>query len=338
MQKILFLLFLISGIFTKALLAQDTTDNASDEPLESIDLSQFGDAANAKVFCTQKVINQTPTRLATVGYEYNSGFNNNVTDKINSMSGLRAGLQYLAISTNKIILTVGANYWGAKVNTNATSAGIGNNQIYNNRMDMLGLNALLFKPIDRKHFIIAQLNSDVSTVGKSNNFAFDSKGLTLYGSAIYGWKKNDYRMSGLGISKTYRLGRPLFVPIFLYNKTFNQNWGVEMLLPARAHVRYNVSTTNMFLAGLELEGQQYYIQPATTSQPDWWLQRGEIKPRLAWEKKLFGFIWLGTQAGYRLGYRNNVVNKYNGKESNEITTNAWGNSPYFNVSLSFVTP
>jgi hypothetical protein len=338
MQKFLFLLFLSISAFTKVVVAQDTTDNSSDEPLESIDLAQFGDAANAKVFCTQKVINQTPTRLVSLGYEGNTSFKNNSTDKINNMGGLRAGLQYLAISTNKIILTVGANYWGAKVNSNAISTLAGNNQIYNNRMDLLGLNALLFKPIDRKHFIIAQLNSDASTIGKSNNFAFNSKGVTLYGSAIYGWKKNDYRMSGLGISRTYRLGRPLFVPIFLYNKTFNQYWGVEMLLPARAHVRYNFSTTNMLLAGLELEGQQYYLQPTTAAQPDWWLQRGEIKPRLAWEKKLFGFIWLGTQAGYRLGYRNNVVNKYNGKETDEITTNIWGNSPYFNISVNFVTP
>jgi hypothetical protein len=94
----------------------------------------------------------------------------------------------------------------------------------------------------------------------------------------------------------------------------------------------------MLLAGLELEGQQYYMQPVTPAQPDWFLQRGEIKPRLMWEKKLFGFIWLGTQAGYRIGFRNNIVDKYDGAESNEITTNKWGSSPYFNISLNFVSP
>jgi Domain of unknown function (DUF6268) len=340
MQKIYSLLLFFFTASPLILQAQDTTSSASDEPLEVFDVSLLSDAADAKTFCTQKVSNQTPTRLISLGYEYNTGFTNTngTKDKINGMGGLRAGLQVLAISTNKMILSIGANYWGAKVNTSATNLGKGNNQLYNNRMDMQGLNALLFKPLDKKHFIIAQLNADVSAVGNNNNWFFDSKGITAYGSVIYGWKKNDYKMSGFGISRTYRLGRPLFVPIFLYNKTFNQHWGVEMLLPARAHVRYNVSTTNMLLAGLELEGQQYFLQPNVPGQTDWWLQRGEIKPRVAWEKKLYGFIWLSAQAGYRLGYRYNVVDAYDGGESKEITINKWGSSPYFNISVNFVTP
>jgi hypothetical protein len=338
MQKI-FLPFIICLLgFSYIGKAQDTTSSASDEPLETIDLSQLGDASDAKVFCTQKVINQTPTRIVTLGYEYNAPFYNNTNDKINNMGGLRAGAQVLAISTNKLILSIGANYWGAKVNSAAISGGAGNNQIYNNRMDMQGINALVFKPLNKRHFITGQLNTDLSSIGKTNNWNFDAKGITIYGSAIFGWKKNDYKMAGIGLSRTYRLGRPLIVPVFLYNKTFNQHWGVEMLLPARAHARYNFSNTNMLLAGVELEGQQYYMQKAVPGQADWYLQRGEIKPRLAWEKKLFGFIWLGTQAGYRIGYRNNIVNTYNGKETDEITTNDWGGSPYFNISLSFVTP
>jgi hypothetical protein len=336
MQKIyLLLLALMANTFIAS--AQDTTSSDSDEPLEAFDASALSDAGDAKVYCTQKTINQTPTRIATIGYEHNLAFKNNAVDAIDGMGGLRAGLQYLAVSTNKMILSIGANYWGAKVNSKAVSVMPGNNQLYNNRMDMLGLNALLFKPLDKKHFITAQLSTDASSISNNNGFAFDAKGLTYYGTAIYGWKKNDYTMIGVGASRTYRLGRPLIVPVFLLNKTFNQHWGVELLLPARAHVRYNVSTTNMLLAGVELEGQQYFMQPAS-GQVDKWLQRGEIKPRVIWEKKLYGFIWLSTQLGYRLGYRNNIVNTYDGKASNEITTNQWGSSPYFNVSVSFVTP
>jgi Domain of unknown function (DUF6268) len=336
MQKFYTLLFLLFTASPMVVGAQDTTDNASDAPLEAFDVSLLSDASNAKVYCTQKVINQTPTRLATLGYEGNLSFKNNGTDAINSMGGLRAGLQFLAKSTNKLIVSIGANYWGTKINTSAKSDSLGNNQLYQNRMDNTGLNVLVFKPLDKKHFITGQLNVDASNIGNANNFAFDANGITPFGIIMYGWKKNDYKMYAVGISRTYRLGRPLFVPVFLYNQTFNAQWGVEMLLPARAHVRYNVSTTNMLLAGVELEGQQYYMQKAGATSADWWLQRGEIKPRVDWQKKLYGFIWLGAQAGYRVGYRNNIVDSFNG--SNEITKNKWGSSPYFNITLNFVTP
>ncbi len=345
MQKIFFLAILICATFITKTHAQDTTDVSSEEPLEAIDFSELGDASDAKVYCTSKLINLTPTRMVSLGYEHNLGFTNTETGAstssfpLNGMGGLRASAQVLALSTNKIILSIGANYWGSKASPGTTASGSAiNTQLFNNRLDLFGLNASLFKPLDKKHFIIAQLNSDLANIGMSNNLSLNSKGLTVYGSALYGWKKDDYKMAAIGIARTYRLGRPLFVPIFLYNKTFNNHWGVEMLLPARAHVRYNFNTTNILLAGFELEGQQYYMQAPTASTTTNWMQRGEIKPRLDWQKKLFGFVWLGTQVGYRIGYRLNAVDKYNGKEANEILVNNWGGSPYFNVSLSFVSP
>jgi Domain of unknown function (DUF6268) len=322
------------------LYAQDTTSAPADGPAEEFDPNAFGDAEVVQTYCTQKVINQTPTRVASLGYETNLGFKNG-TDAINGMGGLRAGFALLPISTNKLLIQAGATYWGSAINTNAVGTPLSGmpvnfnpmNQIYNNRLDIIGLNTTIFKPLNNKNFILAQLNADASSVGTKNNFSPSSSALTVYGSVMYGWKKSDYRIMAVGIARTYRLGRPLFVPVFLYNKTFNAHWGVELLIPARAHVRYNISASNMLLAGFELEGQQYYIESKQS-----FLQRGEIKPRLMWEKKIKGFIWLSAQAGYRMGYRFNVVNSYDGKEANEIITNNWGNSPYANISLNFVTP
>jgi hypothetical protein len=201
-------------------------------------------------------------------------------------------------------------------------------------MHIEGLNALLFKPLNEKHFIIAQLNGDASYIGHEDDWRFTKPGITLYGSAIYGWKKGDYKMWGLGVSRTYRLGRPLFVPILLYNQTFNERWGVELLLPARAHLRYNFSTNSMLLAGYELEGQQYDI-----SQNSNFLQRGEIKPRILFEKKLYKFFWLSAQAGYRINGRFTLVSEYNGGEKAELLRNDWGTgTPYMNFGIYFVSP
>jgi hypothetical protein len=89
----------------------------------------------------------------------------------------------------------------------------------------------------------------------------------------------------------------------------------------------------MLLAGYELEGQQFDLINNSN-----FLQRGEIKPRLMFEQKLKGFFWLSAQVGYRINGRFNLVNKYDGQEKNEIFINSWGNSPYINIGINFVSP
>jgi len=67
-------------------------------------------------------------------------------------------------------------------------------------------------------------------------------------------------MIGAGLARTYRAGRLLHVPVLFWNKTFNDKWGMELLLPARGFVRYNFSTTSMLQAGFELEGNQFLVR------------------------------------------------------------------------------
>jgi hypothetical protein len=312
-------------------LAQDTT------AIEIFDPSLYEEGSTQKKFCTQKVLNQTPTKLFGIGYEHNLAFtNDNDFDKpqnIKSMGGLRINTTWLAISKNNFILSFGLNSWISKIKSKDATTVSTMNQVYSNSMDVESFNTTIFKPLNEKHFVIAQANADMATVDNEGDIALTKPGLTFSGSLMYGWKKGDYSMFALGLSRTYRLGRPLIVPVILYNKTFNENWGIETLLPAKAHVRYNFSTNSMLLVGYELEGQQFDLVNSNL-----FLQRGEIKPRLMFEKKLKGFFWLSAQAGYRINGRFNFVNKYDGKEKNEVLVNQFGNAPYFNISINFVSP
>lgn len=316
-------------LFTTILAqAQDST--------EVIDFSAYGDATESKSYCTQKVLNQSPSKQFSVGYEFNTAFKNKTihgTDRINSMGGLRLAVNILAISTNKMILSVGTSYWGTRIHTDASSPEPALNQTYANRMDIEGFNLLFFKPLNNRHFIIGQANIDASYIGQNQDWKLTAPSVTYYGSILFGWKKNDYRMLALGLSRTYRMGRPLIVPVLLYNKTFNDQWGIEALLPARGHLRYNFNTDCLLMAGYELEGQQYDLGGSTR-----FLQRGEIKPRLVYEQKLKGFFWLSAQFGYRINGRFNFVDRYNGEEANEVFKNTWGGSPYFNLGINLVTP
>jgi hypothetical protein len=329
MRKITILSFFMGLCF--AINAQDSTN------FEAYDPSQYEDGASVRKFCTQKVINQTPTKLYGIGYEHNFGFkSSSIMDpshNISGMGGLRINTSLLAISKNNFILSLGLNSWSSKIRSSYTPIDTNMLQVYRNRMDAESFNVLAFKPLNEKNFIIVQANIDMSTIDNKGDWAFTKSGLTFYGSAMYGWKKGDYRMLAIGVSRTYRMGRPLIVPILLYNKTFNEHWGLECLFPARAHLRYNFSTNSMLLAGYELEGQQFDLVNSNK-----FLQRGEIKPRLVFEKKLKGYFWLSAQAGYRINGRFNLVDKYDGQEKDEVLKNNWGNSPFINIGINLVSP
>lgn len=313
----------------ESLNAQDSTDVSIYDP------SQFEDASDAKKYCTQKVLNQSPTKLIGVGYEHNFRFENKNIEgsaTIRNMGGVRTILNILTISTNRLVLMAGTSYWGSRMNVIENNPQPTMKQVYKNGMDIEGINLLMFKPLDQKHFLIAQANADASTIGSDERWQLTKSAITIYGSAIYGWKKGDYRMMGVGASRTYRMGRPIVVPVILYNQTFNDRWGVESLLPARAHLRYNASANTMLLAGYELEGQQFDLKDNTK-----FLQRGEIKPRLVLEQKLKGSFWLSAQLGYRFNGRFELVDRYDGQEQNLYFTNTWGGSPYVNLSINFVS-
>ncbi|MFN5225444.1 MAG: hypothetical protein ACK5CP_02775, partial [Bacteroidota bacterium] len=56
------------------LVLQVTALQAQVDTTEVFDYSKFGDAEGVKRFCTQKVLNQTPQRILSMGYEYQGDF------------------------------------------------------------------------------------------------------------------------------------------------------------------------------------------------------------------------------------------------------------------------
>lgn len=338
------LLICISFLLSQISLAQIT--DSTDE--EVIDYSNFGDAGGAKRYATQKIINQPPNRIVSIGYEYQTAFDmpnvptypdNSTRQTFNAqrLSGIRAQVNIPVVSNTKIIWQMGANYWRSGINFKAPSTNdfIGSLELYG--MHSAGINTIIFKPLNEKNFLIFQGSADINGVFK-NVKDINSKALTISGAAIYGWKKSDKNMFGFGVSRAYRAGRIMYFPTVLWNKTFNDHWGMDLLFPARAHLRYNFSTSNILQLGYELEGNQFWMRTPSPNG-EVFIQRGELKPRIMWDKKITGFIWLNVQTGLRYNWRFNVMNQYNTRKQEYLLFNSRLTSPlYFNISLNFVSP
>ncbi len=321
--------------------------NAQDIPTETDDFSDYsnyGDASGVKRFTTQKVLNQTPTRIVSVGYEWQTAFEMPdvplggmlpafTDESVKNVRGVRLQVNLPVISNDRIIWQMGAQYWGSRF--------LFTDQVSNNQVKSLsspgistaGINTTIFKPLNEKNFLIFQGSVDLNGAYQRFN-EISAKGVTYSATAIYGWKTSEKNLIGTGVARTYRAGRQMYVPVLLWNRTFSDKWGMELLLPARGHVRRNFSTSSMLQLGYELEGNQYHIPSGTA-----YLQRGELKPRILWDQKIAGFIWLQLQAGMRLNWRFDMMQEYDGKKDTErIFTSAIKNPFYFGISLNFVSP
>ena len=338
MRLTLTLICLLSSLWVFS--QTDTTEN--------FDYSNFGDADGVKRFCTQKVLNQTPQRILSLGFEQYGAFEMPGVSfltrqlpaqiNINQVNAIRAQVNVPVISTNKLIWQMGVNYWSSKFNVANPNVNEFATALSNNALLTAGLNTTVFKPLNEKNFLIFQASADVNGLFENVN-DIQNKAMTASGTIIYGWKTSEKNMIGAGLARTYRAGRLLHVPVLFWNKTFNDKWGMELLLPARGFVRYNFSTTSMLQAGFELEGNQFLVRLPQTLSINTYIQRGEVKPRIMWDKKLTGFLWLNAQAGLRYNYRFDVVNRYDAmEESQRFFSSNLGNPLFFNISLNFVSP
>ncbi|NDF98771.1 MAG: hypothetical protein EB101_07585 [Chitinophagia bacterium] len=322
---------------------------AQQDSTEVFDYSTFGDAQGVKRYCNQKVLNQTPQRIVSLGMEQLGGFDvpglpvsamlpamQDFT--ANNMRTLKAQVNIPVISTNKIIWQLGANYWGSRIDITNPGTNQIAKQLATQTLTSAGINTTIFKPLNERNFLIIQASADINGIFRDFN-DINSKSLTVSGTAIYGWKLSEKNMIGTGLARTYRAGQIMHLPVVLWNKTFNDKWGMELLLPARGYLRYNFSTASIVQMGFELEGNQFWMGLSNSTNGAIFIQRGELKPRIMWDKKLTGFLWFNAQAGLRYNWRFDGMDVYNGKALNQrYFTSALGNPLYVGFSLNFVSP
>ena len=355
-------LFLLLGGFlltaAPALAQTAPPDTARTAPAADENFDQFGDASaeSGTSYNTQKVLYLTPTKLISVGYEAQLPYHltsvgpstavptptTAAETHIDAARGIRLALNTPLVSRTDFIFNLGFTYW----NTGLNLANPERSPYFAKLQDGLrttGVNATIFNPFDSKHFLLLQFNLDAN--GNYRKIGdLQSEHFTYSGTGIFGWKVNDNLQWGLGVSRTYRAGQLLYIPVLLYNRTFSPQWGVEVVFPARAELRRSFGTKALIKIGYELEGNAYFL--GRVGNDNYFLRRGDLKPRITVERQLAGFIWVSAQAGLRYNYRNDVFRNQNPTGEKEsllgsepaLFKNTLTNPLYFNVSLNLVSP
>lgn len=362
MRSFILVVGMLAGL---AAYAQET------DTTEVEDYSQYADAelaGDAKRFATQKVLDQSPNKLISIGYDYQSSYfmdlayfgppdaqglialPERVTNSFNS--GLRLGANVPVISRNNIIVNLGGNYWETRYDIenpeNVTNPLALSLDRYGLRT--MGLSTTIFKPFNEKQVLFVLAQADLN--GNYSLADIQSLKYTRYSVfAIYGWKMHDRLMYGFGLARTYRAGEQIILPLFMYNYTFpSRKWGVESIFPARAHLRRTFNPRSMAFFGYELEGQTYHIANRGNEFDQWLpnnaddleLRRGELRIRLMYERSIKDFIWVSVQAGLRYNWRFNLDQGdfYRGFTGDQpyLAENKIGNPLYINFSINLVSP
>lgn len=139
---------------------------------------------------------------------------------------------------------------------------------------------------------------------------FDNRYAIYSASVMYGVKKSELLEWGVGLTfNTSFRNRFIALPVFLYNRNFNQQWGIELFLPAIAKVRYNFSPSTIVLAGVNFGSRNYRInvdRAMNTEAPvvaDYILRHSEIQMGIEVEQKIIPWIWANARVGYQTNFQ-----------------------------------
>jgi hypothetical protein len=242
---------------------------------------------------------------------------------------------------------VGLNYDREefKFRTQPTNYGLFDN-IENKGLKSTGVQLAVIRPVDAVHWYLARVKGELSgdyTSGQDLQNGVNY--LRASAEAFYGWKRSPRFSWGVGFQYGYTFGRLSIYPAIIYNRTFNDRWGIEALFPARVSVRYNASDRSLFYGGYSVDGSNYIIalrqalplgpekQPLRSLE----LRETEVKLRLRWERELLSFLWLGAEGGFRYNYAFDAFDRTNASRERIVRTKL-GGTPYVSLELFAVPP
>lgn len=202
----------------------------------------------------------------------------------------------------------------------------------------LGTSLYVLKPFIGNKYLAFRGNVNFS--GNYSGFTkIKNEYLSYDLSTLLGIRKNEQTEFGFGVTYRVKPGIHSIYPLLMYNHTFNERWGLEALLPLKAKLRYNLSDNTMLFGGAELRGGSYVIKSSQLhgfeNQPISF-NNTEIRYGATIEKKVFRFLWLAFDLGYRSNMNFDFARTTSGKKYTIIETDADGGM-YANFTI-FLTP
>ena len=204
-------------------------------------------------------------------------------------------------------------------------------------LKMLGTDFLIIKPTKTKNYWLLRVRADFN--GDYNGDFLQSEYLKFSFSPAWGRKVNEDFTYAVGLSYNYRFGSPLVLPVFSFNKNFNEKWDIESILPVFVKLRYKPTDKLFWINAVDLDGASYRLKSLDTNFPGYdniHLHRSDIRFTTRIERKLTGWFWVGADVGLNQNLTYNVTNS-NRARKDILFENNLKTGFLFNFSI-FISP
>ena len=324
-------------------------------------IQSFGqDKDSLKYEWSPSVVGQCPVRGLEVAYYGNAGY------RVKSESDLygdgKGQIVYNRVFKTKLRFPIFLNHKVAIAGSFEYSdeeihfEDIENNQyplyqsLNDKNLKSIGGSLYLMTQLRRNKYFLFRFNGKLKGdywkdhIGDVSKYTF----LKMELASVIGWKVNPRKSWGLGLAYSYTFGDPLIFPIFSYNHTFADKWGVEAFLPARIKFKYMPDPLCILSAKAKLHGGSYSIHlddPPLNDFKTLELRRADVNFSFELEKGITDWLWFSLDLGYRTNINFDVTNKNHPlslsgsvltNEDNVIDSYVSGGM-FYNFSI-FITP
>ena len=298
--------------------------------------------------CQPGVVNKSPGKGVSITYVLNPNYSlrsiaTDARSKVKNNERLEARLKIPLVVQPHFKAMLGFKYSMERFHLNSvdeTSFPL-LNRLNESELKTAEVAAYCVLPLNGKLYssfrLSASFNGDYSKfVSVDNRFA-------LYRAAgVLGVKERDNLEYGGGLMYSSRYGESSIVPFGFYNRTFNDQWGLELTIPVSLKARYNFTKGFMVLFGTEYSSQRYALavkEPVNNpflhqeERAPYQYSRSTFNLTSTFNYQLTGWTWIQFKAGYAFGMRSRAIHL---SSNTEYNLNASNN--FLGVMSIFLTP
>ncbi|MEM1121956.1 MAG: DUF6268 family outer membrane beta-barrel protein, partial [Bacteroidota bacterium] len=128
-------------------------------------------------------------------------------------------------------------------------------------------------------------------------------------SAIWGVKKREDLEWGIGLNYSENFNRRIVLPFFLYNRTYNERWGLEAAFPVSVKMRYNFNPRSLLLFGPEFSSATYALKnDPNLPGDDYYFRHMELQFGVKLEQELTPWVWASIHGGMQVNFDSRYEN------------------------------
>lgn len=176
---------------------------------------------------------------------------------------------------------------------------------------------ILTKPFNDKYYGMVRFRSTFN--GDYDGLvSFDDR-YGIYSAIVaLGIKPRDDLEWGVGLSYSNSFIRTRVLPFLIYNRTFNEKWGLEAVLPLQVFGRYNFNPSSIMLFGVEFKTKSYSLDfddPGRELVSEFTFRHSELAAKVSWERKIVPWVWVNVEGGYQMPFNSNFEDTRSGDYS-----------------------